>query len=208
MGIAQLQPLVDGTEKLLEVVRCMPPEKRRTLSVELAARLDAPPRLMRFLAQDEIVIAEPVILESPVLTEDDFCAIAKFGSPAHIAKLRMRPGLPPKVQQLLERHNSTEALLLKALRTGDIEAFRSTLHDIAGGETAPALDALEMGNGQLLARLCKSAGLSRATYSTIILLADSARDGEITASLLFAYDPDESETKHPEPEKDETAQAA
>ncbi|MGY9106325.1 MAG: DUF2336 domain-containing protein, partial [Alphaproteobacteria bacterium] len=99
----------------------------------------------------------------------------------------------------MERHNSTEALLLKALRTGDIEAFRSTLHDIAGGETAPALDALEMGNGQLLARLCKSAGLSRATYSTIILLADSARDGEITASLLFAYDPDESETKHPEP---------
>ncbi|MEE8438673.1 MAG: DUF2336 domain-containing protein [Micropepsaceae bacterium] len=188
MGIAQMQPLVDGTEKLLEVVRSMPPEKRRTLSVELAARSDAPPRLMRLLARDEIVIAEPVILESPVLTEDDFCTIAKFGTPAHVAKLRMRPGLPVKVRKLLDQHNSREAKLLEELRSGNKEAFRSTLVEIAGREAESALDALGKGIGEPLASACKSAGLSRAAYSSIVLLIDAARAPEKTESLLLAFE--------------------
>ncbi len=208
MGIAQIQPLVDGTEKLLEMVRSMPPEKRRTLSVELAARSDAPPRLMRLLARDEIVIAEPVILESPVLTEDDFCTIAKFGTPAHVAKLRLRPGLPVKVQKLLDQHNPLEAKLLKELRSGNKESFRSTLVEIAGREAGSALDTLGMGNGEPLASACKSAGLSRAVYSSIVLLIDATRAPEKTESLLLAYEAGQCKTEMGKTEMAETHQAA
>lgn len=203
MGIAQIQPLVDGTEKLLEVVRSMPPERRRTLSVELAPRSDAPHRLMRYLAQDEIVIAEPVILESPVLTEGDLFAIAKYGSPAHVAKLRMRAQLPEPVRLLLDRHNPKEVELLEELRSRDMPSFRATLSEIVGVEYDSALASLERGQGAPLANLCKRAGLSRATYSAIVLLMDTARAREVTEALLFAYEAEQEMTQ-----RCETNQAA
>jgi uncharacterized protein (DUF2336 family) len=196
MGMAQIQPLVDGTEKLLEVVRGMPPERRRTLSVELAPRSDAPHRLMRYLAQDEIVIAEPVILESPVLTEDDLLAIAKYGSPAHVAKLRMRAQLPEPVRILLDKHNPKEVKLLEELRSRNMHSFRATLSEIVGVECDSALVSLECGHGASLAKLCKQAGLSRATYSAIVLLMDTARAHEITEALLFAYEAEQDLTQN------------
>jgi uncharacterized protein (DUF2336 family) len=151
---------------------------------------------MRLLAQDEIIIAEPVILESPVLTDDDLCAIARFGSPAHIAKLRRRAGLPQEVRLLLERRNPKEAKLIDELRAGNMDAFRATLSEIAGNETGSALDALNGGHGELLANACKRAGLSRATYSAIVLLADRGRKHELTEALLFAYDPEKNMTQN------------
>ena len=194
MGIAQIQSPIDGTEELIERVRGLPPEKRRTLSVELAPRTDAPHRLMRFLAQDEIVIAEPVILESPVLTDEDFCAIARFGSPAHVAKLRQRSDLPQSVRYLLDTHCRGETKLLQELRAGNFDAFRLTLAEIAGTKADGALDALENGDGRPLASACKSAGLSRAAYSSIVLLTDTSRAPEKTESLLFVYETKQGET--------------
>jgi uncharacterized protein (DUF2336 family) len=146
---------------------------------------------MRFLAQDEIIIAEPVILESPVLTDDDLCAIARFGSLAHVAKLRLRKSLPAHVQLLLDRHNPKEIILLEALRKGDMQLFRATLSEIAGPGIKSALDDLAAGKGDALAAACKQAGLSRATYSAIVLLVDKTRNAEITEALLFAYEPEQ-----------------
>jgi len=194
MGIAQIHSPVDGAEELVELARGLPPEKRRILSVELAARPDAPHRLMRFLAQDEIAIAEPVILESPVLTEEDFCAIARFGTPGHVARLRRRSDLPQKIKNLLDTHRRGEATLLEELRAGNFGAFRSTLSEIAGTKADSALEALENGDGEPLASMCKNVGLSRAAYSSIVLLTDASRAPEKTQSLLFAYETKQGET--------------
>ena len=188
MGIAQLKSPDDGAEELVELTRGLPPEKRRILSAKLAARADAPHRLMRFLAQDEIAIAEPVILESPVLTEEDFFAIARFGSAAHAATLRRRSDLPLKIRNLFDTHHRGEMALLEELRAGNLGAFRLTLLEIAGTNAELALDALENGDGGPLAGMCKSAGLSRAAYSSIVLLTDASRAPEETQSLLFAYE--------------------
>ncbi len=194
MGIAHIQPSVEDAEDLVELVRGLPPEKRRTLSVELAPRMDAPHGLMRFLAQDEIVIAEPVILECPVLTDEDFCAIARFGSPAHVARLRQRSGLSQKVRDLLATHEQREMKLLEELRAGNLDAFRAKLAEITGTKADIALDALKDGNGRALARACKSAGLSRAAYSSFVLLTDASRAPEKTELLLCAYEAQQDET--------------
>jgi uncharacterized protein (DUF2336 family) len=189
MGIAHPNTAA-GAEEILELVRVLPPEKRRTISVELAPRADAPRELMRLLAQDEIIIAEPVILESPVLTEDDLCAIAKCGSPAHVARLRQRPNLPGRVIALLDPLQISEPILLAKLRAHSIAEFRSLFVNIAGDEAAAALDALQAGVGEPLAVACKTAGLSRAAYSSIVLLSDVGhmRPPEITEALLEAYE--------------------
>lgn len=194
MDIAQIQAPTEGAEELVELARALPPEKRRILSVELAERTDAPRPLMYFLAQDEIVIAETVILNSPVLTEEDFCAIARFGSPAHVASLRQRSDLPQKVRNLLDLHRRGETQLLEELRAGNFGAFRLTLSEIAGTKADFALDSLKSGNGRPLAHICKNAGLSRAAYSSIVLLTDASRAPEKTRSLLFAYETEQSET--------------
>ena len=190
MGMAQRHPLTGTKETILDLVRILPPEKRRTLSVELAARADAPAELMRFLAQDEIVIAEPVILQSPVLNEDDLCAIAARGSPAHISRLRQRPNLPERVRTLLDAPVKLEPRLLEKLRKCDVAEFRTLFVEAAGAEAAGALDALNDGNGEPLALTCKRAGLSRAAYSSIVILSDTARSRppEMTESLLTAYE--------------------
>lgn len=213
MGIEQKQPFAEGAEDLLQRVRGLPPERRRTLSVELAARNDAPPHLMRLLAQDEIVIAEPVILESPVLTDDDLCAIAKLGSPAHVAKLRLRNDLPVKVRDILETRAPLENKLLEMLRAGDIGNFCNLLAEHSKSDAASALGALDKGDAEPLVALCKRAQLSRTAYSSIVCLSDRSRSKEATELLLFAYetatmDAALNEGVHPEPLEHETEQAA
>lgn len=190
MGVAQKHPLTSTKESILDLVRILPPEKRRTLSVELAARSDAPAELMRFLAHDEIIIAEPVILQCAVLTEDDLCAIATGGSPAHVARLRQRPDLPEKVRALLNAPKALELRLLEPLCNHDVDRFRTLFGEAAGESAESALDALAEGNGAPLAKTCKDAGLSRAAYSSIIILSDVAhsRAPEVTESLLNDFE--------------------
>lgn len=184
MTIAQIKSPDDGSADLVELARALSPERRRMLSAELAFRTDAPRSLISFLAQDEIDIAEPIILESPVLTEEDFSAIARFGSPAHIARLRRRSDLPQNIRAQLDAHCRAEKKLLEELRAGNMDAFRSTLSELAGKNVAPAMDALEHDDGRALASICKNAGLSRAVYSAIVLLSNAARAPEKTQALL------------------------
>lgn len=194
MTIAQINPPENGAEGLIELARALPAEKRRLLSAELASRTDAPRGLISFLAQDEIAVAEPVILQSPVLTEDDFTAIVRFGSPAHIAKLRRRSDLSQKIKDQLDAHCQVENKLLVELRAGKLDAFRSMLSELAGENANRALDVLDNGDGRPLARICKNVGLSRAAYSAIILLSDSSRAAETTEALLSTNETDATST--------------
>ena len=186
-----------GLEEVMALVRALPPEKRRTLAIELAPRADAPRELMRLLAGDEIVIAEPVILHSPVLSEEDLREIAERGSAAHRARLRQRGNLPAAVALALDAPHVTESALIGKLRAHATGEFHVLFAELAGAEAASALDALYDGDGEKMARLCKAARLSRAAFSAIVLLADPSRRrsrNEIEA-LLASYDGGETQAE-------------
>jgi len=195
MGLAQTIVTTDGTaqddaDSVLSLVKTLPPEKRRIIAAELAKRSDAPHALMRFLAFDEIVIATPVILDSPVLTEDDLLDIARLGSPVHVARMRQRENLPEKVRALWEPQKPAEPTLMKSLRARRYHEFRMLFIQLAGNQAALALEALGHGKVEPLAQACKEAGLSRAAYSSIILLSDVGRKRTpaTTMAMLEAFE--------------------
>lgn len=92
--IAAFAALVGG---LLDVADA---ERRRQVAGLLARRPDTPPEIARRLALDEIEIAEPVILHSPVLTSSDLIVIMRRG-PAHVRCVGRRLDLAPDVAAVL-----------------------------------------------------------------------------------------------------------
>lgn len=77
------------------------------LSRRIAPVNNAPPRLIRRLAEDErIEVAGPVLSQSPRLTETDLCEIAKSKGNDHLLAISSRPGLTePLTDILIERGN-------------------------------------------------------------------------------------------------------
>lgn len=77
------------------------------LSKRIAPLDNAPPRLVRRLAEDERVeVAGPVLSQSPRLSEADLCEIAKSKGSEHLLAISARPGLTePLTDILIERGN-------------------------------------------------------------------------------------------------------
>ena len=77
------------------------------LSKRIAPVDNAPPRLVRRLAEDErIEVAGPVLSQSPRLSETDLCEIAKSKGSEHLLAISGRPGLTePLTDILIERGN-------------------------------------------------------------------------------------------------------
>lgn len=83
---------------------------------------------------------------------------------------------------------SHEEKLISLLRSGAAQEFIACLAQITGIAPEEMDGALHGGNGEALARACKTAGLDRATYSAIVVLSDPARTPEQTEALLQLYD--------------------
>ncbi len=66
---------------------------RRQLAERMAHADWAPPALIRFLAADEIEIARPVILASPLLADADLIDLLEHASIEHQVQVAQRPGL-------------------------------------------------------------------------------------------------------------------
>jgi len=81
------------------------------LSRRIAPVDNAPPRLIRRLAEDDrIEVAGPVLTQSPRLTETDLCEIAKSKGNEHLLAISTRPGLTePLTDILIERGNNDVA---------------------------------------------------------------------------------------------------
>ena len=77
------------------------------LSTRIAPVDNAPPRLVRRLAEDDrIEVAGPVLSHSPRLSETDLCEIAKTKGNEHLLAIAARPGLTePLTDILIERGN-------------------------------------------------------------------------------------------------------
>lgn len=73
---------------------------RRRVSIALSKRPDTPPEIARRLAVDSIEVAEPMIVESPVLTSSDLVEIMRRG-PEHVRCVTRRLDLAPDIAAVL-----------------------------------------------------------------------------------------------------------
>lgn len=74
---------------------------RRTVSQRVARRTDLPRDLALPLAHDEIYVAVPMLLHSPVMTEDDLIGIARHSTDLHRLAIAERRGLGVTVTRVL-----------------------------------------------------------------------------------------------------------
>jgi len=101
--------LVD--EILTGLVSYMDKGLRKDLADRFAARADAPEGLIRWLAGDEIEIAEPVLRASPLLDDDSLIEIVETKSPDHRLAVAERPGLTASVCGALVARNEPGVIL-------------------------------------------------------------------------------------------------
>lgn len=95
VGLSDLFAVLEATIHQVEFAL------RKELSTLLAGRDDCPPGLVRFLSNDEIDIALPVILRSKLLQETDLLEIAEHRTLEHRLALAQRAGLPHRVSEAI-----------------------------------------------------------------------------------------------------------
>lgn len=81
---------------------------RRTLAEKLAGWPDAPEDLVLTLANDEIKVAHPILVNSEVLKDPDLIEIVQHRTIEHWAAIAMRPKVSEQVSDaLVETKNET-----------------------------------------------------------------------------------------------------
>lgn len=101
---------------------------REALALRLADREDVPHELILMLASDDIRVAEPVLLNSPALSEDDLVLIVRNSTSDHQHAVARRPDVGERVSEAIVAHaddraivalitNETARIPVRALRT-------------------------------------------------------------------------------------------
>lgn len=87
---------------ILRLARAIEAAARAELAARMAKVGNAPPQLIRELAQDDsIAVAGPVLSQSPRLSEDDLIDIARTKGQAHLLAISERGTIPPPVTDVL-----------------------------------------------------------------------------------------------------------
>lgn len=94
-----IQTLMDDI--LLGLVHNVEHRIRQRLAERLAPLQSAPPELLRFLARDDIDIAQPILQQSSQLGEEDLVAIIGAGSKDHALAIAKRPRITEPVTTML-----------------------------------------------------------------------------------------------------------
>lgn len=95
---------------------------RRRLAEKLSARGDIPHSLIIALANDEITVAKQVLLQSPILSDEDLVRIVELRTSAHKATVAARPHIGAKVSESIAVSGDVKAIqLLLGNKTADIE---------------------------------------------------------------------------------------
>jgi uncharacterized protein (DUF2336 family) len=133
------------------------------ISVRMAPVPNAPTRLIRRLANDaEILVAGPVLSQSPRLSEDDLCEIARAKGNAHLLAISARRNLSTPVTDIL-------------IDRGDNDVART----VAGNETARLS---EQGFTRLLKRAEGDEAISASVYARPDLPSDLVHNALATAA--------------------------
>ena len=79
---------------------------RAEFSERVASQQTLPVDVARQLAQDDVVVAGPMLQHSSVLTDDDFVELSKNLSPAHLESIAQRASLSGAVTDALIEHGT------------------------------------------------------------------------------------------------------
>ena len=106
------------------VVRDIEMAARQEIARRLAERADAPHDLIRFLANDSIEIAFPVLSKSGVLDDADLIEIIRSRTHEHAMAITARPALSPSV---------TDALIATGAEDVIVETLKNTGSEVTPG---------------------------------------------------------------------------
>ena len=96
---------------LRAVVRDIELAARQEISRRLAEQGDAPLELIRFLANDAIEVAFPVLLKSEVLGDDDLIEVIRMRSVEHALAVADRPTVNPTVANALAMTGAEDVIV-------------------------------------------------------------------------------------------------
>lgn len=111
---------------LIEIVRKAEQDLKIALAERLAPIPHAPRELMVFLANDEIAVANPVLVMSKALRDDDLIAVIRERSTYHRQAIASRPDLGSNVIESLIVHHDVTAIE-KLLQNPDINLGHNSL---------------------------------------------------------------------------------
>lgn len=101
------------TDVLMTLMRQAETDLRMALADRLAVLENVPLRMVLHLANDDIVVAEPVLRQSPVLQDMDLIYIIKAKGPEHWRAIARRDAITPAViDTLTDTKDLTTAVLL------------------------------------------------------------------------------------------------
>jgi uncharacterized protein (DUF2336 family) len=115
--------MTDILGKLVDEVEA---EVRRALAERLAVLKDAPRELVLKLSQDEIKIARPLLLGSPVLKDADLIDLVKQRTQEHRLAIAMRAGIGVEVADALVE-SGEEDVIEALIRNGDAQLSRQAI---------------------------------------------------------------------------------
>ena len=98
-----------------------PREARARLATRMAGSRWAPPELARALAGDEAIVAQPILLRSPHLRDQDLMRVFAEGALEHQVAIARRPSLSAAMVETILQ--TGEPVLLTALATNDRAEF-------------------------------------------------------------------------------------
>lgn len=86
---------------LLRLAGMVEPGVRAEIAADLARQQRVPPAIVRHLALDDIEIAEPLLILSPILSDTDLCGVAEIRGSKHRRAIARRPLIGTAVTDLL-----------------------------------------------------------------------------------------------------------
>ena len=110
-------------------------DPRAAFAARIADAAKASPRLLRRLATDEIVVAEPVLSRSKSLSERDLEEIAGTCEPDHLLALSRRPSVPAELADVIVTRGDRKALVALAGNAGLVLSRRGFTQLLRRAET-------------------------------------------------------------------------
>lgn len=127
------------------VLTALTAEMETAVRVELAARFahspDAPRGLIRRLANDEAVVADPVLRASPVLTDDDLLGVVRSKGQDHLRAVSERQTVSEAVSEVIVARGDDETLGTLLRNDGARLSRTASETAVERARTNPALHA-------------------------------------------------------------------
>jgi uncharacterized protein (DUF2336 family) len=108
------------------IVRDIEMATRQEVARRLAERNDVPPELIRFLANDAIEVAYPILVKSGVLDDADLIEIIRIRTTEHSLAIATRPSVSPEVTDALVMTDA-EDVIVAVLKNPGSEVAPATM---------------------------------------------------------------------------------